>query len=180
MNLAEISFPVYKLRNEKPLERDGILFYTYDSASENEDGELEVNTKVRIIDDKKIENEKLSMRRLVIKMQGGSLFRLNKAIFFLGDLIKIAKKDVWFIDSNGKLFEYQKTTRVKLKFHKIKKLIRTEMGGALVEVEGIPIRLKSLFFPENDKTHAGILHYSMSPILYGFYDDKYNDTWRMV
>lgn len=177
MNLSEINFPVYKLRDEKPLERDGILFYTYDSVDEETE---ELSTVVRIIDDTKISSDKLSIRRMAIKLAGGKLFRLHKAIFFLGDLIKIAKKGLWFIDSSGKIFEYHKTTRVKLKYHKITKLIRNPVGGAIVEVEGIPSRFKSLFFPSNDKLYAGILHNGLSTILYGFYDAKYKDSWRTI
>jgi hypothetical protein len=176
MELNSISWPVYRLRNEKPSERDGIHYYAYENY--NEEGERTV--ALRIVDDKTIDNPKLSLRRLAIKSAGLKLFRLTKAIFFLGDLIKLATAQMWFIDSAGKIFQYTKSTRCKLKFHKITKVIRVETGGAIIEVQGVNARFKSLYYPESDKLYAGILHYGMSPILYGYYDQKYDDTWRMI
>lgn len=175
MNLQEISYPVFKLRDTKPSEYNKVLFYAYQNISE--EGE---SYTVRILDDRNIDNPKLSMRRLILKSRGEKLFRLNKAVFFLGDLIKLAKKNQWFIDSEGKIFEYIKTKYCKLSYHKITKVIRTDVGGAIIEVDGMSARFKSLFYPEADKSHAGILHFGMSPILYGFYDQKYKDSKRMV
>lgn len=179
MNLSEISYPVFRLRNEKPNEHNGVFFYAYENYYE-EDGEIKHRNVIRILDDRNIESDKLSMRRLAIKMTGAKLFKLTRAIFFLGDLIKIAKKDMWFIDSTGKLFQYKKTTRCKLKFHKITKVIAIPTGGAIIEAQGMTSRFKSLHYPEPDKLYVGVLHMGMAPILYGFYDQKYDDTWRMV
>ncbi len=176
MNLQEISYPVFRLRAEKPSEYNGVLFYAYDRVTEEGD----IEPVIRILDDRNLDNPKLSMRRLILKTRGEKLFKLTKAIFFLGDLIKIAKKGMWFIDSNGKIFEYIKTTSCKLKYHKITKVIPVDTGGAIIEVEGISSRFKSLFYPEPTMLYAGILHFGMSPILYGYYDKKYKDTRRMV
>lgn len=179
MNLQEIAYPVYRLKNEKPLENDGVFFYAYENYKE-EDGEVVKSTVIRILDDKNIDNPKLSMRRLAIRSTGAKIFRLTRAIFFLGDLIKIAKKDMWFIDSSGKLFQYRKTTRCDLKFYKIAKVIAIPTGGAIIEAQGVPARFKSLHYPEPDKLYVGIIHMGMAPILYGFYDKQYKNTWRMV
>lgn len=176
MNLQEISYPVFRLRNERPVTHNGIDFYAYTNYPE----EGEPVTVIRIVDDKNIDNPKLSMRRLVIKAQGAKLFRMTRAIFFLSDLIKISQGKMWFIDSSGKIFQYKKTTRAKLKFHKIKKVIAIPTGGAIIEVEGIGQRFKSLHYPDPNLLYAGILYNKMSTILYGFYDMKYDDTWRMV
>lgn len=175
----EICWPVFRLRNDKPTEHNGVIFYAYENYSE-EDGETVVSNVVRIVDDTSIDNPKLSMRRLAIKSQGAKLYRLNRAVFFLGDLIKIAKKGLWFIDSNGKIFQYEKTTRCDLKFMKIVRVIPIDTGGAVIQVEGIYTRFKVLHYPPADKLYAGILIYGMSLILYGLYDQKYDDTWRMV
>lgn len=179
MNLQEITYPVFRLRNERPSEHDGILFYAYENYYE-EDGELIQREVIRIVDDTSIDSPKLSMRRLAIRSVGGKLFRLTKAIFFLNDLIKIATKQMWFIDSMGKVFQYHKTTRAKLKFYKIAKVIAIPTGGAIIEAQGIGSRFKSLYYPEPDKLYVGVLSMGMSQILYGFYDKQYNDTWRMV
>jgi hypothetical protein len=120
------------------------------------------------------------MRRLAAKQNGAKLFKIKLAIFFLGDLVKIAKPNIWFIDSAGKLFNYNKATRALLKFYKIKLNIPINTGGSIIEVEGIATRFKSLFPPDRDKKYAGILHDKKSLILYGFYSEKYDDTWRKV
>lgn len=176
MNLSEIRWPVYRLRNEKPSVDSGIHFYAYDRYSEEGDSSI----VLRIVDDRNITHEKLSMRRLAVHANGGKLFRLTRAIFFIGDLIKIATKNTWFIDSHGSIFQYTKTSRCKLKFHKITKVIPVNTGGAIIEVHGISSRFKNLHYPEPDKLYAGILHNGMSPILYGLYDKEYKDTWRMI
>ena len=102
------------------------------------------------------------------------------ALFFLGDLVKVGKKSVWFIDSTGKLFNYAKDTRASLRFYPISKLMRINTGGVIVEAKGIPTRFKSLYPPANGEQYVGILHFGKSLILYGFYDQQYDETWRMV
>ncbi len=179
MNLAEISYPVFRLRNERPSTSNGIEFYAYERYEETDEG-LICHNVIRIVDDKSINNEKLSLRRLAVKAAGGKLFRLTRAIFFLSDLIKFANKKQWFIDSKGKIFQYIKTTRCKLRYHRITKVIAVPTGGAIIEAEGAAARFKSLHYPEYDKTHVGILHMGVSQVLYGFYDQQYKDSWRMV
>lgn len=176
MNLSEIVYPVYKLRN-KPLESEGLLYYL--SEYEKEDS---IVRSFQILDDANVPGDSLAMRRLHLRSLGEPLKKINRAIFFLGDLIKLANPQTWFIDSNGKLFTYTKATRAKLRYHKVTKVIPMSTGGVVVEVEGISSRFKALFVPEipNNQLYAGILHMGLSKILYGFYDDKYDDTWRMV
>jgi hypothetical protein len=105
---------------------------------------------------------------------------MTHAVFFLGDLVKMAKPGIWFIDSNGKVFDYKKQTRALLKFYPIAKNIPIPTGGSIIQAHGIPTRFKCLFSPSLDKNHVGILEYGMSQILYGFYTEKHKNTWRMV
>jgi hypothetical protein len=179
MNLSEIYYPVFRLKKERPSTHDGIEFYAYERYEETDEG-LVCHNIIRIIDDNTYNNEKLSLRRLAIKATGGTLYRLNRAIFFLSDLIKLSIKGHWFIDSKGKIFQYIKTTKVALNYYKIKKVIAVPTGGAIIEVEGIPNRFKCLHFPEYSKTHVGILHMGLSLLLYGFYDQQYKNSWRKV
>lgn len=172
INLLEISYPVFRLGFDKPSEDGGVLYY----AQTDEEG----NNRFRIVDDKNIQEPTLARRRLKLSAEGISLYRLNKAVFFLGDFIKISKKNLWFIDSNGRLFTHEKKIRAKLKFHKISKLIPIQGGGCIIEVESIAGRFKSLFAPERGEQYAGILEYNMSSIFYGFYDQKYDPSWRMI
>jgi hypothetical protein len=122
------------------------------------------------------------MRRLKMKSLGVPLFKLSKAIFFLGDLIKISKPNMYFIDANGRLFTYKKETRAKLKYYKVSKVLDIPTGGVIVETEELSSRFKALFAPTIplQNLYVGVLQVGMSHILYGFYEEKHKDTWRLV
>jgi hypothetical protein len=179
-SLAEIAYPVFKLGVDKPTISDGLVYYYYENIEEDDEGELIEQTQYRLVDDKNLPFNSLAMRRLAAKQNGAKLFKIKIAIFFLGDLIKIAKPNMWFIDSKGKLFNYEKRTRALLKFYKIRLNIPISTGGSILEVEGITTRFKILFSPDKDKKYAGILHLGKSLILYGVYNEQYDDTWRKV
>ena len=179
-SLAEIAYPVFKLGVDRPVTDNGLVYYHYENIEKDEHGELTERSAYRLVDDRNLPFNSLAMRRLAAKQNGAKMFKIKTAIFFLGDLVKIAKPNMWFIDINGKLFNYNKTTRVRLKFYKIKLNIPISTGGSIIEVEGIATRFKSLFSPDRDKRYAGILHDKKSLILYGFYTEKHTDTWRKV
>lgn len=133
-----------------------------------------------IVDDSTIAAPTLAKRRLVLLSQGIRLKPIGRAVFFLGDLIKVATSTTWFIDSAGAVFKYKKSSRAKLTFKKIKKQQNIPTGGAILELEGIPSRFKCLFAPRDHEIYAGVLQMGLGYILYGVYDTKYDDTWRMV
>jgi hypothetical protein len=172
MNLSEISFPVFKLRKQRPEVEDGAVYY----EGVNQEGEPYQS----LVDDTRLPQETLGRRRLMLALQEKPLAKLSAAIYFLGDLIKVGTAGVWFIDNSGKLFEYKKQRVAKLTFHKIERLIPISSGGLIVLVMGIPTRFKTLFNPPafNFK-YAGILELSSKAfILYGLYEEKPEDTWR--
>lgn len=178
--LQEIAYPVFRLGERKPHVQDGLVFYYYENEVEDEEGNTVTVPEYRLLDDKNLSADKLSLRRLIMKSRGAKLYRMTHAVFFLGDLVKLAKPSTWFMDSNGKLFVYEKKERALLKFYPIAKNIPIRTGGSIIEAKGLMTRFKSLFSPELDKTHVGILHYGMSQILYGFYTEQHKDTWRKV
>lgn len=165
MNLAEISFPVFMLGYEKPQIEEGILFFFRSG-------------KLRIVDDTNIKLPTLAARRLQVMRDGGELHKINTAIFFLGDFIKISKPTIWFIDSNGKLFNHKKSASMTLIYKKISKVIPTN-SGYIIEVEGIESRFKCLYAPSG-KTYAGILKSGSSYILYGLYEEPYKESRRKI
>lgn len=169
--IQELVYPVYRLSNP-PIVEDSLMFY----YSEKEEG----TGKLRILDDKNVEGNTLAMRRLNLVASGVAVSYLDTAIFFLGDLIKIAKAGSCFIDSRGKLFIYKKQTRAKLKFHRIEQILKISSGGAVVVVQGLSQRFKVLYAPESNKRYAGILYLGLGTILYGLYEDELETTWRMV
>lgn len=174
--MREIAYPVFKLGLNKPETIDGVVFYLYRYTS----SEQETLDKLKIVDDLNIQKDTLALRRLKLKTDNVDLFKISKAIYFLGDLIKISTPHTWFIDSKGKVFKYLKTTKVQLKFHKITNVIPINGGGSIIEVENLTTRFKALYTPESANRYAGILHYNKSLILYGFYSTQHSTTWRKI
>jgi hypothetical protein len=177
ITLTEISFPVFQLTNRQPLETDGVVYYITESF--NKDNAVHTQN-IRFIDDKTLPFETLSLRRLHIAKAKGSLYPIRRAIYFLGDFIKLAKKHLWFIDSKGQYFQYQKTTRAKLQFYKIENIFPIATGGAVVQVQGLPQRFKVLFKPDSTIKWAGIIEFKKLKILYGLYADNQPTSWRMI
>jgi hypothetical protein len=173
MNLNEIAFPVFQL-GQKPSEEGGVLFFAFKKETKEEDFEV-----IKVVDDKNLEGITLGERRIKAKVSGATLFNLKYAIYFLGDLIKISRASVWYIDSHGKLFQYKKSTRVPLVFKKVKKRIHAN-GVHLVEVEGYNTRFKTLLAPNLLHNWAGILKTPLGPILYGLFDREYKSTFRKI
>lgn len=174
--MKEIAYPVYLLGKHKPSIENGVVFYH--TLLSLEDGSSE--SILHIVDDKNIDKPTLSKRRLVLLNQGVPLKKLKTAIFFLGDLIKLANAQTWFIDSNGTVFNHKKCKTVPLIIKKVTKVIPIQSGGALVELESIPTRFKVLFQPEKDDIYAGVLKDGMSYIFYSFYKEKFKDTRRKI
>lgn len=168
MQLKEIVFPVYKLGN-KPEQDNGIIYYT----KANKDGEL----YLQIVDDKSIEGSTLARRRLLIE---NKLFKLKLAIFFIGDLLKIVKPNMWFIDSMGKLFNYTKSRSVPLVCCEILEVHRV-LGATVLELKGIPGRHMCLYPPTELQKYAGVLKLGAHTyILYGLYEQRFKETKRKV
>lgn len=167
---------MYLLGPNKPYISDNTTYYYYILEKDGNRRQI-----LQIVDDKNIPGDSLGKRRLGLLKERVKLSKIGMAIFFLGDLIKIAKPNLWFIDNNGTVFNYQKSSRVKLTFKKITKKIPIQSGGMLLEVEGMPGRFKTLYTPLPEETYAGLLMLKGTmPILYGVYSNKFKDTWRLV
>ena len=179
MNLSEILFPVYKLKSDKPIVDNGIVFYARETYSEDEDGSIITNHKLEIVDDLSFSGESLALRRLQMEAEHIPLFKIKRAFFFLGDFIKVSKPSIWFIDSSGKLFTHTKTTRASLVCQKVTAVFPIGSGGAIIEVEYAQ-RFKVLFKPDPKLQWAGVLHSQKSQILYGLYEEQFDPTWRMI
>jgi hypothetical protein len=175
--LTEISYPVFRLGTEKPVFEDGVVLYI--TRTRDEDATEIVNT-YRIVDDTNLPGKSLAVRRLRLLAEGVRLKRITRAVFFLGDLVKLATSNTWFIDAVGNVFRYVRKTRAKLQFKKITQILPIKTGGAVVEVEGLPNRFKCLYAPRPDEKYAGVLKYGLSYILYGVYTEQYDDTWRLI
>lgn len=176
-NLSQVSFPVFRLTNRKPEIKDGVVYYsnTYLNQDDNT-----LSTNIKIVDNLEEPGVTLAQRRLAMTAKSAPIYPLRVAIYYLGDFIKLAKSNYWFIDNNGKVFTYKKTTSVKLRFRKVRSVIPSKTTGSIIEVEGLPDRFKTLFIPKDHLKYAGILEYRGINIFYGMYDKKYSDTRRMI
>lgn len=176
MKLSEIAWPVYKVGLHPPTIEDGVVFYF---TIKRED-DKSITPSVKIIDDRNITGDKLSLRRLRISGTGAKLHKLQHAIFFPGDLLKLATPKMWFIDSLGKLFNYKKSKIVPLIFKKILITHRTP-SASLVEIQDIPGRYMCLYPPNTEEKYAGVLKVDKhSYILYGFFKELHKDTVRKI
>ena len=172
----EICYPVYQIPNNVVPSKDGKVTFTYSETRDEDD----FSYSFRVLDDLNVAGDTIGKRRLLIANAGDKLQKVGRAIFFLGDLIKLAKRHTYFIDTNGRVFQYRKSSRAKLHFRKITQVIPIATGGAILEVEGIHSRFKCLFQPKTLELYAGILEMGMTNILYGLYEQPYKSSWRMV
>ena len=177
MNLEKIVWPVFRLSEKQPQRDAGVVYY----ATEYTDLDTDEHTgTLRIVDDINIPKDSLSKRRLILTVQDVKLFPIHRAVYFLGDLLKLAKPTTWFIDSVGTLFQYKKSRRAKLLARKITKVLPTSGLGAVIELEGIAHRFKTVFKPDDDAQYALVLQTGLSYIFYGLYSDKPKESWRLV
>lgn len=177
MKLETISWPVFQLKNEKPLYYNKV--YAYPDIKINlDDGDLTHN--ILIIDDKNIVGNSLGERRLKLLSNNVKLYKLTKAIYMLGDLIRLTKgTKSWSIDSSGTVFNYIKTVRAPLTCHKIKKSLRVPTGGHVLELEGISERFK-IMNELADCKYAGVITINRHRILYGLYNEIFKRSHRLV
>lgn len=175
-SLQEIHWPVFKLGDKKPTQQDGLVFYHTHYIDENN---RETYT-VRMVDDKTLPQATLGLRRLAMKALKVELFPIRTAIYFLADLVKLAKATTWFIDSSGKVFQYEKTTRAKLTTKKLKNVLPADGLGCVFELQGVPSRFKAMRRPGDTEHYARVLQLGMAFIFYGFCSERKPDSWRMV
>jgi hypothetical protein len=175
IKLAELAYPVFRLGTEKPIFTDGVVLYYRQYIIDDESKET-----YHIIDDTTIDKPTLALRRIELLKMGVKLQKLSRATFFLSDFIKLADRSTWFIDSNGQVFQYKKHKWAKLTFKKVKYVIPIKTGGAIIEVEGVPGRFKTLYVPDPSNRYAGLIIDGMGYILYGMYPEQLKDSRRMI
>jgi len=174
--LESLAWPVFRLGEKAPQHDNGVVFYYTHYVDEHNSESL----TIRVVDDANLPQATLGLRRLVLKSQAQSLYPIRTAIYFLADLIKLAKATTWFIDSSGRVFQYEKNTRAKLTTKRIKQILPADGIGCVVELEGISSRFKSLLRPEEHELYARVLKLGMGFIFYGFCETHKPDSWRMV
>jgi hypothetical protein len=165
---------VFRLGERKPSQHEGLVFYhTHYVDHDNIE-----NVNIRVVDDASLSGNTLGLRRL--QLLDEKLFPIRTAIYFLADLVKLAKSTTWFIDNSGRVFHYEKNTRAKLITKPIKQILPASGIGCVVELAGISSRFKSLQRPSEHQHFARVLKLGMGFIFYGFCETVKPDSWRMV
>jgi len=165
---------VFRLGERKPEQYSGLVFYHTHYVDD-------MNTEsvnIRVVDDANLSGTTLGLRRL--QLQDEKLFPIRTAIYFLADLVKLAKSTTWFIDNSGRVFQYEKNTRAKLQTKRIKQVLPAQGLGCVVELEGISSRFKAMQRPSETQNFARVLKLGMGFIFYGFCETVKPDSWRMV
>ena len=177
--LADVAYPVYRLRKEKPIVENNRTFYKDEFL--NLDTE-ELTNRILVVDDTNIEGARLGIRRIKLaKDKSIKLFHIASAIYTLSDVIKLSASGYWFIDTNGKLFYYKRSTKAILICAKIGALLPVENGvGCVVIVQGIHIRFKVMYRPPPYSAYVGLLKFAGGYLLYGFYEKPFKETWRKI
>lgn len=177
MNLQEIDWPVFRLSDRPPIVEGDVIYFRSEYADRDD---ASLSSRVRLVDNKSIQKSTLGRRRLELQAHGVPLYHIGRAVYFLSDLLKIAKATTWFIDSSGNLFQFKKTKRVLLTCKKITQVLPGQVTGSVIEVEGLAQRFKSMYAPKPEQTYAGFLKLGVGYIFYGFYSEPFKDSWRKV
>ena len=159
-DMQSVLFPVYALPCCDWYTQDGLLFF---------DG--------KILDDKNMKGHTIGLRRLYTP-HSIDLYKLNNQQDNFRGILKSRQK--MFIDTNGYIFEYEKTKFCQLKYYKVKKAERIGTGCRLY-LYGVKQAFLIPRPPPPEYQWAGILHYMMLPwILYDYSETKLKDTRRKV
>jgi hypothetical protein len=157
--LHRVTFPVYPLPSDDWYSQDGLLFV--DST---------------IVDDKNMPGETLGIRRLQTPFR--DLLPLKHALTSEIGIIKQHKTP--YIDSAGKVFLYDKTRFVPLRYSKIKRVDRKGVAS-LLRLHGVASPFIIPRPPKLEHKWAGVLYLDNAPwLLYEYACEKKKDTRRKV
>lgn len=158
-NLNNIEYPVFLLDSDNWSFQDGLLFL---------DGV--------VLDDKNMPGETLGIRRLQTSFP---IVPLRKCV--MDDLGILKNKSLQaYIDSRGRIFEYEKTTTAKLKWSKIRKIEKRETFTR-VWLSNINFSFDVPRPPPENCTWAGVLYVCGFPWkLYNYSETKEKDTHRKI
>lgn len=157
--LKNVTFPAYLLHSSNWDLRDGMLFLDN-----------------QVLDDRNMPGDTLGKRRLQTPFRG--LYQIKKAVMSPVGIVKQSNQA--YIDNLGKIFIYEKTRMVPLKYHKIRK-VELKETYSLVWIMGFNFSFKVPRPPKSEYTWAGVLHVDGFPwLLYEYSKEKLKDTQRKI
>ena len=164
MKLKDIQFPVYAIgKNKRKIWAELNVVY------------IETDNGVYILDNKNLEGNTLGKRR--IKIKSDNKYILRKVYYNIEQFLH--SKYSTFIDNKGKIFNWEKSIFVPLKYHKVKKVIKYENECV--------IHLKDINFPQKLNCrlaygiqYVGVLHTEEGYILYEYSYKLKKDSRRKI
>ena len=155
----DLEYPLYVIHSDNVDLVDGILWLDD-----------------QVLDDRNMVGNSLGRRRLQSPMN--SLYNLKYQIEDIRGLMKHRQKT--FIDTNGNIFNYEKTDTVQIKYHKIKKREKKEVATVLW-LKGCPFPFSEKRPPADEITWAGVMYKNGIPWhIYDFAEEEKKATWRKI
>lgn len=156
-SFAKIKWPVY------PLPRDCNLLHLEDGCVVIE----MADESYRVVDDISMPGNTLAARRLQYKSKitRRELFKLNKPLYSIIDLLHYKGTNDKYIDCTGRIFSYKKSKRVPLTYHKVSKFLEFK-EGYIVIVPEFHCRFFINRAPKLNEHYAGILRVGRGFLLY--------------
>jgi hypothetical protein len=159
-DVKNISYPVFKLKENIWYEQDGVLF----------------SGEGKVLDDTNMPGATLGVRRLQCGRK--DLLRLRRAYPDFASMLQ--SKATCFIDSKGEPFIYCKTMNSPLVYHKVSK-IELKDTCTVIKLAKIPYSFKLPRPPYGDAAWARVLYYRGAPwILYDFASSRGRDSYKRV
>ena len=156
--IPKISWPIYKLSQDDITITDGLVFIGHE-----------------LLDDRNMPGKSLGLRRLQTSHK--NLYELHKGAYSIPELLKHKS----WVDSSGKILEYQKTKVVALKHHLIKKVEKKDTCS-IIWVSGVPFPFEVRNPPSDLAKYCRILYSDkVNPwLIYDFTIEKGKDTVRKI
>ena len=158
-SIQAIEFPVYLLPHEDWSFSDGLMFM-----------------EGLVVDDRNMDGATIGVRRLQTTYP--NLWPLKRHVDTLQGVLKQSTK--CFIDTKGRPFIYEKTTKCTLAYLRIKKQeLRDDY--CMLWLEGVSTPFSVPRPPETGMFFAGVLYFGGLPwVLYEYSETRKKKTWRKV
>ena len=166
-----------EMREYLVTDKDDLCFPCFVIHSDNVeylDGILWLDDQV--LDDKNMSGHSLGTRRIQSPMN--SIYPLRYMIEDITGLMRHRGK--FFIDNNGRVFNYEKTETVKIHYHKIRKREK-KTTATVLWLKDCPFPFAEKSPPPVEVTWAGVMYRDGLPMaIYDFAEEKQKSTWRKI